>query len=56
MGDLRLKEEDVPGTALGFWLNGKLRELFDLIVPELKRWLACRGACRGGNKAELVER
>ena len=25
-------------------------------MPELKRWLACRGASRSGNKAALIER
>ena len=24
-------------------------------VPELKRWLACRGASRSGNKAAIIE-
>lgn len=55
LSDLRLQEE-VVGARLGFWPNRKPREPSDLIVPELKRRLVCRGARRVINKAELVER
>ena len=38
--DIRLNEEDVPGTSLGCRLDGKPREPHELTVPELKqRWL-----------------
>ena len=40
-------EEDVPGASL----NGRKPELK---VPELKNWLACRGAPTKGKKADLV--
>ena len=33
-------------------MNG--RTPAQLSVPQLKRWLACRGAAVGGRKAELV--
>jgi len=42
-------EEDVPGAALG----DRLPE--ELTVPELQRWLACRGASRSGCK-RLIQR
>ena len=45
-----LGEDDVPGASL------RGREPGVLTVPELKRWLACRGASRRGRKAELVVR
>ena len=45
-----LREEDVPGASL----NGRKPE--QLKVPELKLWLACRGALTKGRKAELIER
>ena len=47
-----LKEEDkhVPGASL----NG--RKPKQLRIPELKLWLACRGALTKGRKAELIER
>ena len=45
-----LVEADVPGASL----SG--RKPRDLHVPELKRWLACRGASRRGEHAELVKR
>ena len=54
--DIRLKEKDVPGASLGLRADGKQRKPNELCVPELKRWLACCGARRGGNKAELVQR
>ena len=43
-------EDDIPGAALG------ARQPEELKVPELKRWLACRGASRTGLKAQLVQR
>ena len=43
-------EEDVPGAPL----NGRKPE--QLKVPELKNWLACRGAPTKGKKADLVAR
>ena len=43
-----LSEADVPGVLL----NGRRPEA--LKVPELKLWLACRGAPMKGNKADLV--
>ena len=48
--DVVLVEEDVPGASLG----GKRPD--ELKVPELKRWLAARGASRKGNKSALIER
>ena len=45
-----LCEADVPGASL----HG--RDPGMLTVPELKRWLACRGASRRGRKADLVLR
>ena len=56
LGDIFLTEDDVPGASLGKRLDGSVREPHELCVPELKRWLACRGARRSGNKAELVHR
>lgn len=47
---LFLTEEDIPGASL----SGKSPEL--LSVVELKRWLACRGAHRGGTKSQLIKR
>ena len=46
--EVELREDDIPGASLG------IRKPHELKVPELKRWLACRGAC--GNKAALIER
>ena len=46
----RLVNDDIPGASL----KGRIPD--DLTVPELKRWLACRGARRKGNKPELVHR
>ena len=48
--EIVLEEEDVPGASLG----DRLPE--ELTVPELKRWLACRGASRTGHKQQLIER
>ena len=45
-----LREKDIPGASL------RGRDPGLLTVPELKRWLACRGASRRGKKAELVLR
>ena len=45
-----VREEDVPGASL----NGRKPE--QLKVPELKYWLACRGAPTKGRKADLVAR
>ena len=45
-----LRECDIPGASL----NG--RTPAQLTVPQLKRWLACRGASVGGRKVELVQR
>ena len=56
LADIRLTESDVPGASLGVRSDGSFRKPHELCVPELKRWLACRGARRTGNKAELVER
>ena len=53
---ISLCEEDVPGASLGTLPDGSVRKPKLLTVPELKRWLACRGARRSGNKAELVQR
>lgn len=48
--EYELNESDVPGASL------KGRNPGMLTVPELKRWLACRGALRGGRKADVVLR
>ena len=48
--EVELMEDDIPGASLG------IRKPHELKVPELKRWLACRGASRSGNKAALIER
>ena len=48
--EVALTEDDIPGAALG------ARQPEELKVPELKRWLACRGASRTGLKAQLVQR
>ena len=41
---------DVPGASL----NG--REPSALKIPELKRWLLCRGASVNGKKVDLILR
>ena len=56
LSDVRLREEDVPGASLGKHADGRVRKPHELCVPELKRWLACRGARWSGNKADLVQR
>ena len=45
-----LTENDIPGASLGD------RDPSDLKIPELKRWLACRGAPLKGKKTDLVTR
>ena len=45
-----LAEDDVLGASL----QGRDPEL--LKVPELKRWLQCRGASTKGRKPELIAR
>ena len=44
-----LTEEDVPGAKL-------TKPFAACSVPELRRWLKCRGASVKGRKAELLER
>ena len=46
----KLQEKDIPGASL----NG--RDPDTLKVPELKRWLICRGASIRGNKPDLISR
>ena len=45
-----MKERDIPGASLGGRDPGQLK------VPELKRWLLCRGASTKGKKADLAGR
>ena len=45
-----LTEEDIPGAKLP---RGNAEEC---TVPQLRRWLLCRGAKTSGKKAELVKR
>ena len=45
-----LSEIDIPGASL----NG--RNPANLTIPQLKRWLQCRGAPTKGKKADLVAR
>ena len=45
-----LREKDIPGASLN------VRDPSELKIPELKRWLACRGAPQKGKKANLVAR
>ena len=45
-----LREEDVPGASLTGRDPGTLK------IPELKRWLQCRGASIRGKEADLVLR
>jgi len=45
-----LDESDIAGASL----NGKSPS--ELSVPQLKQWLACRGAPVSGKKPELIER
>ena len=48
---LRLSEDDVPGAKLISLSPCKCK------VPQLHRWLACRGVAHAGlRKADLVER
>ena len=50
--EVELREDNILGASLG------IRKPHELIVPELKRWLACRSrvASWSGNKAALIER
>ena len=48
--NILLTEADIPGASL----DGKRPE--ELNVPQLKRWLACRGAPVSGKKPELIDR
>ena len=48
---LVLTEEDIPSASLP-----DDRDLKSFNVSILKRWLACRGAARSGNKPELIAR
>jgi len=45
-----LTEADIPGASL----DGKAPT--ELNIPQLKRWLACRGAPVNGKKPELIQR
>lgn len=47
---LLLSDQDIPGASL----NGK--DPTNLNIPQLKRWLACRGAPESGKKPELIQR
>ena len=47
---LLLTESDIPGASL----DGK--DPSELNVPQLKRWLNCRGAPVNGKKPELIQR
>ena len=47
---MALEEKDIPGASLCG------RDPSDLKIPELKRWLACRGTPLKGKKADLVTR
>ena len=47
---MALQEEDIPGASLHGQDPSKLK------IPELERWLACRGAPLKGKKADLVAR
>ena len=46
--ELPLAEKDILGAAL----NG--RDPATLTIPQLQRWLKCRGALTKGKKADLV--
>ena len=47
---MALQEKDIPGASL------RGRDPSELKIPELKRWLACRGTPLKGKKADLVAR
>ena len=47
---MALQEKDIPGASLCG------RDPSELKIPELKRWLACRGTPLKGKKADLVAR
>lgn len=59
LDEIMFKESNIPGASLGLRHDGKPHESYELAVPELERWLACRGAStarRTGCKPDLVER
>ena len=45
-----LTEEDIPGAKL------PRENAEDCTVPQLRRWLSCRGAKTSSKKAELIKR
>ena len=45
-----LTEEDIPGAKL------PRENAEECTVPQLRRWLSCKGAKTSGKKAELVKR
>ena len=45
-----LCEEDIPGAKL------PRENVEECTVPQLRRWLLCRGAKTSGKKADLVKR
>ena len=47
---MALQEKDIPGASLC------VRDSSELKIPELKQWLACRGAPLKGKKSDLVAR
>lgn len=47
---IALTEEDIPGAKL------PRENAEECTVPQLRRWLLCRGAKTSGKKAELVKR
>jgi len=47
---MELREDNIPGASLCG------REASELKIPELKRWLACRGTPLKDKKADLVAR
>ena len=51
-----LTEDDILGASLGKNPDGSSQFPSQLTIPELKRWLSCRGARRTGKKADLVTR
>lgn len=55
LANIRLTLDNVPGASLGTHPDRTPRKPNELCIPDLRRWLACRGARQSGNKAELVE-
>ena len=47
---LSLTEEDIPSASL------RGRGPDDVSLVDLRRWLVCRGAHKGGMKPELINR